>query len=51
MQNNTSEPQRVHPLQRLMDNPWWLLFLGVMIPTISYTLWGLLDYWMMGKLP
>jgi len=26
-----------------MDNPWLLLVLGVVIPTISYTLWGLLE--------
>jgi hypothetical protein len=23
-----------------MDNPWLLLVLGVLIPTVSYTLWG-----------
>ncbi len=27
-------------LQRLMDNPWILLILGFLIPTISYTIWG-----------
>lgn len=32
-----------HPIQRLMDNPWLLLVLGVVIPFISYTLWGWLD--------
>jgi hypothetical protein len=26
-----------------MDNPWLLLVLGVVIPFISYTLWGWLD--------
>lgn len=34
------EPKRVHPWQRLMDNPWLLLALGVLIPFVSYTLWG-----------
>jgi hypothetical protein len=33
------EPRK-HPIQRLMDNPWWLLFLGVVIPTVSYTFWA-----------
>jgi hypothetical protein len=23
-----------------MDNPWWLLALGVLVPWISYTGWG-----------
>lgn len=29
-----------HPFQKLMDNPWLLLALGVGIPILSYTLWG-----------
>jgi hypothetical protein len=29
-----------HPIQRLMDNPWLLLALGLLIPFLSYTLWG-----------
>lgn len=29
-----------HPLQRLMDNPWLLLALGLLIPILSYTVWG-----------
>lgn len=32
-----------HPLQKLMDNPWLLLALGLVIPLVSYTLWGLLE--------
>ena len=32
-----------HPLQRLMDNPWLLLVLGVLIPFISYALWGWIE--------
>ncbi len=32
-----------HPLQKLMDNPWLLLALGVGIPSLSYTLWGWLE--------
>lgn len=29
-----------HPIQKLMDNTWLLLVLGVVIPLLSYTLWG-----------
>lgn len=32
-----------HPIQRLMDNPWLLLALGLLVPFISYTLWGWLE--------
>lgn len=34
------EAPPVHPLQRLLDNPWLLLLLGVVVPFLSYTLWG-----------
>lgn len=34
---------RKHPLQRLMDNPWLLLALGIAIPLVSYTLWGWIE--------
>ena len=30
-------------MQQLLDNPFILLFLGVMIPMIVYTLWGVID--------
>lgn len=32
-----------HPLQKLMDNPWLLLALGLVVPFLSYTLWGWID--------
>lgn len=38
-----ASPAGTHPLMRLMDNPWLLLVLGVVIPFVSYTLWGWLD--------
>jgi len=31
-----------------MDNPWWLLALGVLVPLISYTAWG---WWELVQLP
>ncbi len=34
-----------HPLQRVMDNPWVLLALGLLIPIASYTVWGLVELW------
>lgn len=35
-------------LKRLMDNPWILLALGLLIPFISYTLWGWIE---LGTIP
>ncbi|MBL9212381.1 MAG: hypothetical protein JNL92_18110 [Opitutaceae bacterium] len=39
MNNETKDPL----LKRLMDNPWLLLVLGVLIPLLSYTLWGWIE--------
>lgn len=33
------EPRK-HPLQKLYDNPWLLLALGLLVPIVSYTAWG-----------
>jgi len=30
-------------MQQLLDNPFLLLFLGVMIPMVLYTVWGVFD--------
>ncbi len=38
-----NNPDRKHPLERLMDNPWLLLALGLLIPFVSFTLWGWLE--------
>lgn len=38
-----NEPDTRHPIQKLMDNPWLLLALGVVIPFVSYTAWGWIE--------
>ena len=30
-------------VQQLLDNPFLLLFLGVMVPMVVYTVWGVVD--------
>lgn len=38
------DPNEPVPLmQQLLDNPFILLFLGVMVPMIVYSLWGVID--------
>lgn len=39
MNNETKEPWP----KRLMDNVWLLLVLGVVIPVMSYTVWGWIE--------
>lgn len=43
------DPGRKHPFQKLMDNPWLLLVLGVLIPLVSYTLWAWIEILRMPK--
>ena len=33
----------IPPMQRLLDNPFLLLFLGVVMPTVLYLMWGLME--------
>lgn len=43
------EEEKKHPLQKLMDNPWLLLALGLLIPLLSYTIWGWIELATIGK--
>jgi hypothetical protein len=37
------EVERVPFMQRVLDNPFLLLFLGITIPTVLYILWGVME--------
>ena len=41
--NNEPQDERVPAMQRLLDNPFLLLFLGVTIPTVLYLIWGIME--------
>lgn len=46
MEDIAKEPVEVrpmHPIEKLMDNPWLLLALGVLVPFLSYTIWGWIE--------
>lgn len=43
MNESKSDDERVPLMQQLLDNPFLLLFLGVMVPMVVYTLWGVID--------
>ena len=43
MNHHDDENEKVPFRQQLLDNPFLLLFLGVMIPMIVYNLWGVID--------
>lgn len=39
----TDEHEPIPFMQRVLDNPFLLLFIGVTVPTVFYTLWGVME--------
>ena len=39
----SSEQERIPAMQHLLENPFLLLFLGIVIPTVLYILWGVME--------
>lgn len=35
--------ERVPVMQRILDNPFLLLFIGVVVPTVFYVIWGIME--------
>ena len=42
-QDDLPRPEHVPFFQRLLDNPFLLLFLGVVMPTVFYIMWGIME--------
>ena len=44
MENSESqETTRLPIMQRVLDNPFLLLFVGVVVPTVFYVIWGIME--------
>lgn len=43
MSTHDDDDAEVPMMQKLLDNPFLLLFLGVLIPMLLYNLWGVID--------
>jgi hypothetical protein len=41
-QSNQNEAD-IPVMQKVLDNPFLLLFLGVVMPTVFYILWGVME--------
>ena len=39
----TSELEPIPMMQRLLDNPFLLLLLGILVPTVFYIIWGVIE--------
>jgi hypothetical protein len=41
--SGSGELERIPTMQKLLDNPFLLLFLGVVMPTVFYLIWGIME--------
>ena len=39
----TPKTERIPIMQRVIDNPFLLLFIGVVVPTVFYVIWGIME--------
>ncbi len=40
---SSEKQERVPVMQKILDNPFLLLFIGVVFPTVFYILWGIME--------
>lgn len=40
---DAAPPEQIPFMQRVLDNPFLLLFLGITIPTVLYLIWGVME--------
>lgn len=43
IEENQAQFERIPVMQRVLDNPFLLLFLGVVMPTVFYMIWGIME--------
>ena len=43
MESTDTQDEKIPKMQQLLDNPFLLLFIGVMVPMVVYILWGVID--------
>ncbi len=42
-EDNIPTPEHIPFFQRVLDNPFLLLFIGIVMPTVFYILWGVME--------
>ena len=42
-QDDLPKPEHIPFFQRVLENPFLLLFLGIVMPTVFYILWGVME--------
>ena len=43
METSRTTPEQIPAIQRLLDNPFALVVIGVVVPTVFYTIWGIIE--------
>lgn len=41
--DSSTENESIPLMQRILDNPFLLLFLGVAVPSVFYIIWGVME--------
>lgn len=41
--SDRDDDRDVPVMQRILDNPFILLFIGILIPTMTYIVWGVME--------
>jgi len=41
--DNNPDNEPIPLMQRVLDNPFLLLFLGIAVPTVFYLIWGIIE--------
>ncbi len=41
--SSKKEEERIPVMQKVLDNPFLLLFIGVSMPTVLYLMWGIME--------
>ncbi len=41
--SESQQIERIPIMQRVLDNPFILLFIGVVVPTVFYIIWGIME--------
>ncbi|MBT8435800.1 MAG: hypothetical protein KJP11_00380 [Gammaproteobacteria bacterium] len=42
-ESDLPKPEHVPFFQRVLENPFLLLFMGIVMPTVFYILWGIME--------
>ncbi|MDH3647633.1 MAG: hypothetical protein OER80_12760 [Gammaproteobacteria bacterium] len=41
--SSSHDNERVPVMQRILDNPFLLLLIGIVVPTVFYIVWGIME--------